>query len=112
LALAWWVYVVQAGRPVTRFGTGRLAAFARSGLGFDALYRAAIVSPSEGTAAGLAVLDRDVLDRGLAASVTTAGLLARAITLLQTGFVRNYALAMLAGAVILVLVVVIAGVRA
>ncbi len=112
LALAWWVYALQSGRPVTRFGSGRLAAFARNGLGFDALYRAAVVSPSEGTAAGLALLDRDVLDRGLAASVTTAGFLARAITLLQTGYVRNYALAMLAGAVILVLVVVIAGVRA
>jgi len=70
------------------------------------------VGPAEGTASGLAVLDRDVLDRGLAAAVTTTGVLARGIMLLQTGFVRNYALAMLVGAVVLVLVVVLAGVRA
>jgi len=112
LALAWWLYVAQRGVPVARIGSGRLAAFARSGAGFDGLYGTAVVGPAEGTASGLAVLDRDVLDRGLAAAVTTTGVLARGIMMLQTGFVRNYALAMLVGAVVLVLVVVLAGVRA
>jgi NADH-quinone oxidoreductase subunit L len=112
LAIAYWVYVLQAGRPVVRFGTGRLAAFLRSGAGFDALYRAGAVGPAEGTSGALAILDRDVLDRGLAAAVTTTGWLARAVTMLQSGLVRGYALAMLIGAVVLVLVVVLAGVRA
>ena len=112
LALAWWVYAVQRGVPVARIGSGRVAAFARAGAGFDGLYQNAVVGPAEGIASGLAVLDRDVLDRGLAAAVTTTGVLARGIMLLQTGFVRNYALAMLVGAVVLVLVVVLAGVRA
>jgi NADH-quinone oxidoreductase subunit L len=112
LLLAWWVYGLRRGVPVARLGSGRAAAFVRAGAGFDAFYRNALVGPAEGTASGLALLDRDVLDRGLAASVTTAGWLARGITLLQTGFVRTYALAMLVGAVVLVLVVVVAGVRA
>ncbi len=112
LALAWWVYLVQRGVPVARLASGRLATFARSGAGFDALYQQAVVGPAEGTSVALAVLDRDVLDRGLAASVTTTGVLARGVMLLQTGLVRNYALAMLVGAVVLLFVVVLAGVRA
>ena len=111
LALSWWIYGVQRGVPVARFGSGRLAAFARSGMGIDALYRNVVVGPAEGTSGALAVLDRDVLDRGLAGGVTTVGWLARAITLLQSGFVRSYALAMLIGAAVLVLVVVLTGVR-
>jgi len=112
LAAAYWAYLQQAGRPIARLGGTRFAGLLRSGGGFDALYRAGVVGPAEGTSAGLAVLDRDVLDRGLAAAVTTTSWLARAIILLQNGFVRAYALSMLVGAVVLVLVVVLVGVRA
>ncbi len=112
LALAWWVYMVQRGVPVTRVGSGAFAGFLRAGAGFDTLYQRAAVGPAEGVSSGLALLDRDVLDRGLAASVTTTGWLARLVMLWQSGYVRNYALAMMAGAVILILVVVLVGVRA
>lgn len=112
LALAFWVYVRQRGVPVTRVATGAFAGFLRGGAGFDTLYQRAAVGPAEGFASGLGVLDRDVLDRGLAAGVTTTGWLAKLVMLLQSGYVRNYALLMLAGAVVLVLVVVLAGVRA
>jgi NADH-quinone oxidoreductase subunit L len=108
---AWWLYGVQRGVPIARLGSGRLAAFVRTGAGIDALYRNAAVGPSEGASAALAVLDRDVLDRGLAAGVTTTGWLARGITLLQTGFARDYLLTMLIGAVALVFVVLLAAVR-
>ncbi|MBA2667650.1 MAG: NADH-quinone oxidoreductase subunit L [Trueperaceae bacterium] len=112
LGLGYWAYHLQKGAPAARLGVGRLAAFGRSGAGFDALYRNAVVGPTEGTAGALSIVDRDILDRGMASGVTAAGLLARVTTLWQSGFVRAYALAMLCGVVALVLVVVVAGVRA
>jgi NADH-quinone oxidoreductase subunit L len=111
LALGYWVYHLRRGAPVARLGTGRLAAFGRSGAGFDTLYRNAVVGPVEGVSVGLSVIDRDILDRGMAASVTGAGWVARAVTLWQSGYVRAYALAMFSGTVVLVLVVVLTGVR-
>jgi NADH-quinone oxidoreductase subunit L len=112
LGTGYWLYHVQRGVPVVRFGSGRVAAFSRSGAGFDGLYRTAGIGPAEGTATALAIIDRDVLDRGLAASVTTAGWLSRLVMVFQSGFVRAYALAMLAGATVLVLVAVLVGGRA
>jgi NADH-quinone oxidoreductase subunit L len=107
LGLGYWAYHLRRGAPAARIGAGRLAAFGRSGAGFDTLYQNAVVGPSEGVAVGLSVIDRDILDRGMASGVTGAGWVARAATLWQSGYVRAYALSMLSGAAVLVLVVVL-----
>lgn len=110
LAAGYWVYQVQKGAPAARLGDGALARLARGGLGFDALYRGVVVAPSEGLSEGLALVDREVIDRGATGAAATAGLLARAATLLQSGYARAYALAMLVGLLILVAVVAFTGV--
>jgi NADH-quinone oxidoreductase subunit L len=107
LGLGYWAYHLQRGAPAARLGAGRLAAFGRSGAGFDTLYRNAVIGPSEGVAVGLSVIDRDILDRGMASGVTGAGWIGRVTNLWQSGYVRAYALAMFSGAVALVLVVVV-----
>jgi NADH-quinone oxidoreductase subunit L len=112
LGVAFVIYHRQRGALAVRLGSGRLGAFSRSGAGFDELYRNAVVGPSEGTADGLAVIDRDILDRGLASSVTVTGWLGRITTMWQSGFVRAYALTMLLGAIALIVLVVATGVRA
>jgi NADH-quinone oxidoreductase subunit L len=112
LGIAFVVYHRQGGALAARLGGGRLGALSRSGAGFDSLYGSAVVGPVEGTADGMAVIDRDVLDRGLAASVTAMGWIGRLTTLWQSGFVRAYALAMLLGAILLVVLVIATGVRA
>jgi NADH-quinone oxidoreductase subunit L len=111
LGLGYWVYHLRRGAPAARWGSGKVAAFGRSGAGFDTLYRNTVVGPAGGAAGGFAVADRDLLDRGLASSVTTALWVARAATLWQSGYVRAYAIAMLAGAAALAVLVVVAGVR-
>ena len=103
LGIGYWIYQVQKGAPAARLREGALAQLAQRGAGFDALYRAVAVAPSEGVSEGLALLDRDVVDRGVSGSAAAVGLLARAVTLLQSGFVRAYALAMLVGVVALLL---------
>jgi len=112
LAAGWWVSAVKRGAPVKGLAEGPLANFARGGVGFDAAYRTVAVGGAEGAAEGVTVLDRDLLDRGLlglgSAMTFFGGLVAR----FQTGFVRNYALVMFAGAAILLLVVAWLGVRA
>jgi NADH-quinone oxidoreductase subunit L len=111
LAFGWWTYARRGGAPVRRLAEGPLAPFARSGMGVDGAYGAVVVGASEGTADGVATLDRDVVDRGLlglGSALTAFGRLAAG---LQTGFVRTYAFAMFAGAVVLALVLAWTGVR-
>ena len=112
LAAGWWIYERGRGVLAERVGSGVMGRFARDGLGFDAAYRAGAVSTAEGLAAGLAVADRDLLDRGIAAGVTTASWLGRAVAAWQSGFVRLYALATLIGLTALAVVVAALGGRA
>jgi len=109
LAAGYWLYAVDKGRTVKRLDATPLAPLARSGMGFDAAAQAVLVRPGEGVAQGLAVLDRDVLDQGLVAAGGGVGLLGKVATLWQTGYVRLYALAMLAGAVVIAAVALLAG---
>ena len=111
LGLGWAIYARRGGAPVARLAGGPVASFARSGLGFDAAYRALFVGGAEGTASGVAVLDRDLVDRGLLGAGSTLGLLGRAAARVQSGFVRAYALAMLVGAAALLIVFAWLGVR-
>lgn len=68
------------------------------------------MGPAEGLASGLAVADRDLLDRGISAGVTTASWVGRLVATWQSGYVRLYALAMFVGlAVLAVLVAALGG---
>jgi NADH-quinone oxidoreductase subunit L len=110
LGLGYWLYHVDKGRFVKRVDATPVAALAREGMGFDAAAQAVLVRPGESVAEGLSVLDREVVDKALAASVGGVPLLGRLVTLWQTGYVRLYALAMLAGAAAVAAVAFIAGV--
>jgi NADH-quinone oxidoreductase subunit L len=110
LGLAFWVYHLKGGRPVRGLAAGPIGALSREGAGFDALYRTTFVAAGEGTTSGLAVLDRDLVDRGVSGGAGLAGLLARASIGLQSGHVRIYAFTMLAGVLALVLAVLFSGV--
>jgi NADH-quinone oxidoreductase subunit L len=110
LFAGWWIYERGKGAIATKAGGGRLGRFAEGGLGFDAAYRGAAVGTAEGLAGGLAVADRDLLDRGIAAGVTTASWVGRAVAAWQSGYVRLYALAMFIGlAALAVLVAALGG---
>ena len=111
LGLGWWIYAARKGAPVKGLAESPLARLSRSGVGFDAIYRALFVGGSEGTASGVAVLDRDLLDRGLLGLGSAMTAVGRLAARLQSGFVRAYALAMWIGVAALVLVVTWLGVR-
>jgi len=64
-----------------------------------------------GVAAGLAVADRDLLDRGIAAGVTTSSWIGRAVAAWQSGYVRLYALAMFLGLAAVAVVAAVVGGR-
>jgi NADH-quinone oxidoreductase subunit L len=110
LGLGYWVYERNQGRLASRLEESVLARLSRSGFGFDALYRAVFVEPAEGTASGLSSVDTDIVDRGLRAGASPVGLLARAAAMLQSGYLRAYALAMLLGILAFVLIVGLSGV--
>ncbi|MDZ7708582.1 MAG: NADH-quinone oxidoreductase subunit L [Trueperaceae bacterium] len=112
LALGWWIYAARGGAPVRGLAEGRLARLSRSGLGFDAAYRALFIGGAEGTASGVAVLDRDLVDRGLLGLGSALGLFGRLAARLQSGFVRSYAFTMFVGVGVLVILVAWMGVRA
>ena len=99
IGVAWWLYAVRDGRAFAGVSDGPLAALSRGGGGFDAAYEAAIKPPVQGTADGIAVLDRGLVDRGLAAIVGALGQLGTLARRLQSGYVRAYALLMLIGVV-------------
>ncbi len=111
LGLGYWIYHLHQGEPASRLRDSALERLSKSGLGFDRLYQSLFVRGGEGTSSGLATLDREVVDRGVTASgVGGMGLLARALTLWQTGYVRAYALSMFVGVAVLVLLVALRGV--
>ena len=110
IGIGWWIYAARDGAPGARFGDTALARFSQAGAGFDALYRALFVRPSEGTAGGLSVLDRDVVDRSLSGGVTAMGLVGRLVARWQSGFARLYALSMLFGVLALIAIVALVGV--
>ncbi len=111
LGAGYWIYQVRHAKPLKIFEGAALESASRSGGGFDRLYRMLFVSPAEGTADGLATLDRDVLDRGLRTLATALAVgVGRLSTLVQSGYARAYALAMLVGVVVFALVAAVTGV--
>jgi NADH-quinone oxidoreductase subunit L len=112
LGAGYWVYAVGEGALARRLAASPLANASRSAFGFDRLYRGLFTEPGEGAASGIAVLDRDVVDRGVNGSVGLVPLLGRLLVRLQSGYVRAYAFAMLLGAAALVLLAALMGVFA
>ncbi|ADI16070.1 NADH-quinone oxidoreductase subunit L [Truepera radiovictrix] len=91
---------------------GALQRASQEALGFDALYRRLFVRPGEALAQGFGVVDGELIDKGLGETALGVGILARASSLLQSGFVRAYALLMLLGLAALVFFVALSGVLA
>ena len=113
LLVGYFMYAVGNGVSEERSSRGMLGAlhrFSQNGAGFDALYGAVFVRTGEGAARGLAIGDTEVVDKGMNGTFVGVGILARAIGLLQSGYVRAYALLMLLGLAALVLLVAFGGV--
>ena len=88
---------------------GGLRAASFSALGFDALYRRLFTRPGEQLARGFDEVDNDVISTEVGDSSRGVNDLGRSVAQLQSGFVRAYALLMLAGLAVLVLVAVFTG---
>jgi NADH-quinone oxidoreductase subunit L len=102
VGLAWWLY--GSGRVdwlAVRAALGSVHRFLARGWMFDDAYARLVELPGKGAAAALAAFDARVVDgavNGVGAAVRALAGWGRRI---QTGFVRNYALGFLAGAVLL-----------
>lgn len=109
LGAGFWVYHLRGGEPTEQFEGSPLQELSQSGVGFDPAYRNSFVKGSEGAAEGLKTFDARLVAKGISGSFGGVGLLARILTLLQTGYVRTYALAMFVGVAVLVMVVAFGG---
>jgi NADH-quinone oxidoreductase subunit L len=98
-----WVFVGQ--RDVPREAPAKVSIFtraARAELYGDAFNDEVIVRPGLAGIRGLGVFDRSVVDGTAEGTATVLGVMSSRFRLLQNGFVRSYALALLAGATIVV----------
>ena len=66
-----------------------------------------IVAPGKRFTEGLAVFDRGGVDGGIVGTASALGGLSRRVRLAQNGFVRSYALSLLAGAALVLLALVV-----
>jgi NADH-quinone oxidoreductase subunit L len=103
IVLAWYMYITTPARPET-MGQARtpLHAFLSNAWYFDWFYDRAIVRPYFALCAFLARFDLAVIDGLVNLAGRTVVAWAGGVRRLQTGYVVNYALTMLAGAVALV----------
>jgi NADH-quinone oxidoreductase subunit L len=103
IVLAWFFYVSTPVRA-ERIGQPRTAAhrLLLNAFYVDRLYDAAIVRPLHGLSEALARLDLGVIDGAVNATGRAVAAWAAGWRRLQTGYVVNYALTMLIGAVVLV----------
>ena len=112
LGAGWFIYARSDGSIARRLGSSPAGVASREALGIDALYDTVIVRPAGGIAQGAALLDSDVIDRGVVSTVGRTGFLGRALVLLQNGYVRLYAMLMLAGVAVLAALILLLGVYA
>ena len=77
---------------------------ARADLYGDAINDAVVVRPGAGLVGGLATFDRVGVDGTIEGGSSAVGGISRALRRLQNGFVRSYALSVLAGALLVILV--------
>ena len=100
---------MRAKQPRVAGLLGGLRAASFSALGFDALYRTLFTRSGERLARGFDEVDNDVISTEAGDSSRGVNDLGRSVAQLQSGFVRAYALLMLAGLAVLVLVAVFTG---
>lgn len=110
IGIGWFIYARDGGRIAARAGNSAVGTASREGLGIDAAYATVIVRPAGGIAQGAALMDTEVIDRSITGSVRRTGFLGRALVLLQSGYVRLYALLMLTGLALLGVLILIGGI--
>jgi NADH-quinone oxidoreductase subunit L len=102
VAVAWFLV---GKRPIPKVAPTEVSVFtraARADLYGDAFNDEVIVKPGVAGIRGLAVFDRVVVDGAAEGTATVFAALSARFRLLQNGFVRSYALALLAGATIVI----------
>jgi NADH-quinone oxidoreductase subunit L len=107
VALAWMVF---GRRDVPRVAPTKVSVFTRAGrneLYGDAFNDAVIVGPGKRFNEGLAAFDSGVVDGGTMGTAFALGGLSGRLRLAQNGFVRSYALSLLAGAAIVLLALLV-----
>ncbi|MBW1602550.1 NADH-quinone oxidoreductase subunit L [Streptomyces sp. JJ66] len=106
---AWRQAIVRGtGDPATVL-LGRLLAPAADGFRLDAAYRRLFVTPLRAAATLVRYLDREVVDAYVRGAGTGTGWLGAAVRRAQTGNVQTYLSALLAGSLVLVIAVILAG---
>ncbi len=107
VALAWFLI----GRhDVPRTAPTKVSVFTAAGRNdvyADAFNDAVIVDPGKSFIGGLATFDRSTVDGGFVGTASALGGLSSRLRLAQNGFVRSYALSLLAGAVLVLLALVV-----
>jgi NADH-quinone oxidoreductase subunit L len=107
VALAWFLV---GRKDVPRTAPSRVSVFTTAGrndLYGDAFNDAVVVAPGKSLTSGLASFDRGAVDGGFVGTAYVLGGLSSRVRLAQNGFVRSYALSLLAGAAIVLLALVV-----
>ncbi len=107
VALAWFLV---GKREVPRVAPTKVSVFTAAGrndLYADAFNDAVIVGPSQRFTGGLATFDTTVVDGGFVGSASALGGFSGRLRMVQNGFVRSYALSLLAGAALVLLALVV-----
>jgi NADH-quinone oxidoreductase subunit L len=115
LAVAYWLYVRRWGQAARWRSSGaaaRLYDLALAGYRVDDLYQVAVVRPLRALGDLLArAVEAKAIDGTVNGLARLAGLAGDGLRRLQSGLVRHYALAMLAGVVLVLLYFLLAGAR-
>ena len=80
---------------------------ARADLYGDAINEGLVVTPGRHTVAGLTTMDRRGVDGAVEGGSAAVGGLAQALRTIQNGFVRSYALSLLAGVLLVLLTLMV-----
>jgi len=107
VGLAWFLV---GKRDVPRTAPAKVSVFTAAGrndLYADAFNDEIIVAPGKRLTGGLAVFDRGFVDGGFVGTAHALGGLSSRLRLAQNGFVRSYALSLLAGAALILLALVV-----
>ena len=107
VGLAWFLI---GKRDVPRTAPTKVSVFTAAGrndLYADAFNDAVIVEPGKSFIGGLATFDRSIVDGGFVGTASALGGLSGRARLAQNGFVRSYALSLLAGAALVLLALVV-----
>jgi NADH-quinone oxidoreductase subunit L len=107
VALAWFLV---GRRDVPRTAPTKVSAFTAAGrndLYGDAFNDLVIVGPGKSFTEGLATFDRGTVDGGIVGSAHALGGLSSMMRLAQNGYVRSYALSLLAGAALVLIALVV-----